>query len=81
MSTKDLEHDPSHAGRPFWLNENVRGAVVLVLGVVALIGISYGAMVVVTSPDGWVARADSNAATGEPQPTALVTFDNAEDPQ
>jgi hypothetical protein len=81
MATKDLDRDLDHGSRPFWLNENVRGAVILVLGVAALIGISYGAMMALTSPDGWVARAASNAATGEQQPTALVSFDNADDPQ
>jgi hypothetical protein len=70
MSTKDLEHGASRA----WLNENVRGALVLVIGVALLIGISFGAMVVLTSPDGWVTKAARSAATGEQQPTALVSF-------
>lgn len=61
MSAKDLDH----GGGRFWLNENVRGVAIMVIGIGLLIGISYGAMVVLTSPDGWVARAAQSAASGE----------------
>jgi hypothetical protein len=61
MSTKDLEHG---AGRA-WPSEKLRGALIMSIGVALLIGISYGAMVVLTSPNGWVAQAARNAASGE----------------
>jgi hypothetical protein len=75
MSTKDVEHGEGRA----WLSENVRGALIMVIGVAALIGISYGAMLVLTSPDGWVAQAARSATSGEQ--ASAVSFGSETEPQ
>jgi len=54
--------DDSHK---FRFDENMRGVVVMVLGCVALVGLAFGAMVVLTSPEGWVTKAASSAVSGE----------------
>ena len=72
MATKDLDHDRSRR------NDNIRGALVVVLGSAALVGLAFGAMVVLTAPDGWVTKAAKSAMSGEP--TALVSF-SAGEPQ
>jgi hypothetical protein len=53
-----------HQERKFQLDERVRGVVVMVVGVAALIGIAYGAMTLLTSEDGWAMRA-ANAPAAE----------------
>ena len=45
--------------------ENLRGGLIVLFGAVALVGISYGVMVAITSPDGWIAKAAGNAIRGE----------------
>ena len=50
--------------RGFALDERVRGIVVMVAGVAALVGIAYGAMTLITAPDGWAMKA-ANAPAGE----------------
>lgn len=46
------------------LGERTRGALVMVLGTAALVGIAYGAMTLLTAPDGWAMRA-ANATVSE----------------
>jgi hypothetical protein len=60
-----------HDGREhrLQLNENVRGAIVVVVGAAALIGIAFGAMALLTSPDGWVMKAANQAMTTAQQGT------------
>ena len=53
-----------HAGRKFQLDERMRGVLVMVLGTGALVGIAYGAMTLITAPDGWAMKA-ANATAGE----------------
>jgi hypothetical protein len=50
--------------RGFALDERVRGVVVMVAGVAALVGIAYGAMTLITAPDGWAMKA-ANAPAAE----------------
>ena len=50
--------------RGFALDERIRGIVVMVAGVAALVGIAYGAMTLITSPDGWAMKA-ANSPSGE----------------
>jgi hypothetical protein len=50
--------------RGFALDERVRGVVVMVAGVAALVGIAYAAMTLITAPDGWAMKA-ANAPTSE----------------
>jgi hypothetical protein len=45
--------------------DNLRGALIVLFGAVALVGISYGVMVAITSPDGWIAKAAGSAIRGE----------------
>jgi hypothetical protein len=68
MATKDLDHDRSR------LNDNIRGALVVVLGSAALVGLAFAAMVVLTSPEGWATKAAQSAMSGEPASTSLITF-------
>ena len=55
------------------LGDNLRAALVMILGCCALVGFAFGAMVVLTSPDGWLTKAANNAVAGEP--TELMSFD------
>jgi hypothetical protein len=59
--------------RRFRFDDNVRGVVVMMLGCAALVGLAFGAMMVLTSPDGWVTKAPNSAVSGE-QPD-LVSID------
>ena len=70
MTTKDLEQGVAR----LWLNENVRGALIMAVSVALLIGISFGAMVVLTSPDGWVTKA-ARGTTASQQAPMLMSFD------
>ena len=70
MATKDLDHDRSR------LNDNIRGAMVVVLGSAALVGLAFGAMVVLTSPDGWATKAAQSAVSGES--TSLISLSAGE---
>ena len=70
MALNNMAENHAHRLR---LNEHARGAVIMVLGCAALVGLAFGAMVLLTSPDSWVAKAANSAIAGE-QP-ALVSFD------
>jgi hypothetical protein len=52
---------------------HLRGAVIMLLGCAALVGLAFGAMVLLTSPDGWVTKAANSAISGEQ--ASLVSFD------
>ena len=51
--------------RRFPLSANTRGALIVVLGSAAIVGLAFAAMVVLTSPDGWVTKATNSAYAGE----------------
>jgi hypothetical protein len=60
MSARAHEgHPEAHKVR---FDENLRGVVVMVGGAVALVGLAFGAMVMFTSPDGWLSKAANSAA-------------------
>lgn len=71
----DLGQDQAHA---FHLNDKIRGAIVVVVGSAALVGIAFGAMMMLTSPDGWLMKAANQAMTTAQQGT-LASYDIAAD--
>jgi hypothetical protein len=62
----------------FHLNDNVCGAIVVVIGAAGLVGLAFGAMTMLTSPDGWVMKAANQAMTTAQQGT-LASYDIASD--
>jgi hypothetical protein len=66
MSSKHHAADAAaHEEHKIRFGDNLRGALIVLFGAVALVGISYGVMVALTSPDGWIARAAGSAIRGE----------------
>jgi hypothetical protein len=55
------------------LGDNLRAALIMILGCCALVGFAFGAMVVLTSPDGWLTKAANSAIAGES--AELMSFD------
>ncbi|MFT3722470.1 MAG: hypothetical protein QM773_02700 [Hyphomonadaceae bacterium] len=51
----------SQEARGFQFDENFRSALVVLLGSAGIIGIAFGAMMMLTSPDGWVMKAANQA--------------------
>lgn len=76
MTLKSAAHDARGEHR-FRFDENVRGALIVALGAVGLIGLSWGMMVVLTSPNGWVTKAANSAIAGEQ--VQLVSFADSGD--
>jgi len=70
MASKSAS-DEAHEEQKFELGENLRGAMIVLAGSIALIGLAWGAMMVLTSPDGWVTKAANTAVSGD---TRLVSF-------
>ena len=58
--SSEVQHE-----RKFQLDERVRGVVVMVAGIAALVGIAYGAMTLLTAEDGWAMRAANSAPATE----------------
>jgi hypothetical protein len=56
----------------------VRGALVVVGGATIMLGMAFGAMMLLTSPDGWVMKA-ANQAMSTAQQGTLATYDIAFD--
>jgi hypothetical protein len=76
MASTGAAHD-AHEEHKVLFSENIRGAVIVAIGAVGLIGLAWGVMTVLTSPEGWVTKAASSAISGEE--TQLVSFaDSAE---
>lgn len=73
---------PTEAGREATDNrrvpEAVRGAAVVVIGAALMIGMAFGAMTLLTSPDGWVMKA-ANQAVSTAQHGTLASYDIAQD--
>jgi hypothetical protein len=57
-------HSEADDERKSRIDERVRGVLVMVLGTGALVGIAYGAMTLLTAPDGWAMKA-ANATVSE----------------
>jgi hypothetical protein len=75
MASKMASHGAridAHEGRRFRLDENIRGVLIVAIGSAGLIGLAWGVMTVLTSPDGWVTKAANSAIAGEE--TQLVSF-------
>lgn len=58
--------------------EAVKGALVVAGGAAIMIGMSFGAMMLLMSPDGWVMKA-ANQAISTAQQGTLATYDIAFD--
>jgi hypothetical protein len=56
----------------------VRGALVVAGGATIMLGMAFGAMMLLTSPDGWVMKA-ANQAMSTAQQGTLATYDIAFD--
>ncbi len=73
---------PTEAGRDATDNrrvpEAVRAAAVVALGAAMMIGMAFGAMTLLTSPDGWVMKA-ANQAVATAQHGTLASYDIAPD--
>ena len=73
---------PTEAGRDAMENrrvpEIVRGAAVVLIGAAMMIGMAYGAMLLLTSPDGWVMKAANQAVTTA-QLGTLASYDIAQE--
>jgi len=78
MALKNLAHGAGDEDHKFRLDENARGALVVVVGSVALVGLAWGAMIVLTSPDGWVTKAANSAVTGEGAQLISVAEESAQ---
>jgi hypothetical protein len=68
-----LDNTTDRNSHKFHVSDHLRGAAVMLLGCVVLVGLAFGAMVLLTSPDSWVMKAANNAISGEQ--TSLVSFD------
>jgi hypothetical protein len=63
--------------RGFHFDDRLRGAVVVVVGAAALVGLAFGGMVMLTSPDGWIMKA-ANQAMMTAQQGTLASYDIAD---
>jgi hypothetical protein len=59
------------------INDNVRSAIVVVIGAAGLMAIAFGTMMMLTSPDGWVMKAANQAMTTAQQGT-LASYNVAD---
>lgn len=57
-------------------NEKMKGAAVVAVGAGLVIALAYGAMLMLTSPDGWVMKA-ANQAVATAQHGTLASYDVA----
>ncbi len=58
-------------------DENFRSALVVLVGSAGLVGLAFGAMMMLTSPDGWVMKAANQAMTTAVQGT-LASYNMAD---
>lgn len=57
---RDADSDPH-----LHLGANICGALIMIAGSIAFVAVAWGAMVAVTSPNGWVSKAANKALAGE----------------
>lgn len=69
--------DHEEGTRGFRLDENFRSALVVLIGSAGIIGIAFGAMMMLTSPDGWVMKA-ANQAMMTAQQGTLASYSIAD---
>ncbi len=77
MDFRNTADGADHDSRGFHLDGNIRGAVVVVVGAAALVGLAFGGMVMLTSPDGWIMKA-ANQAMMTAQQGTLASYDIAD---
>ncbi len=69
----ELNHTASGSheepARGVHFDENFRGVLVVLIGSAGLVGLAFGAMMMLTSPDGWVMKAANQAITTAQQGT------------
>ena len=58
-------------------DENFRSALVVLIGSAGIVGLAFGAMMMLTSPDGWVMKAANQAMTTAQQGT-LASYNVAD---
>jgi hypothetical protein len=73
--TASASHE--QASRRLPVSDRVRSAAVVVVSAACIVGIAFGAMVMLTSPDGWVMKA-ANQAVMTAQQGTLASYDIAE---
>jgi hypothetical protein len=78
MASKNLAHEAESEGHKFQFDENLRGAVIVVVGSVALVGLAWGAMTMLTSPDGWVTKVANSAVEAQSAQLISVAEENAQ---
>ncbi len=71
----DAVTPPAGKGR---IPDAVKGAMVVAGGATIMLGMAFGAMLLLTSPDGWVMKA-ANQAISTAQQGTLATYDIAFD--
>ncbi len=72
-----FEQSASGEHRGLHVSDSVRGVLVVVLSAAGLVGLAYGAMLVLTSPDGWVMQA-ANQAMATAQQGTLASYSLAD---
>ena len=68
----------SEAGAPRATHDGLRSAAVVVIGAGMMVAMAFGAMMMLTSPDGWVMKA-ANQAVSTAQQGTLASYDIASD--
>ena len=76
MSLQNTSQDSVANAQPT-IGDNLRGLVVVLIGAASLCGLAFGVMQLLTSPDGWVMKAASQAMTTAQQGT-LASYDIAD---
>ncbi len=68
----------SAASAPSATHDRLRSAAVVVIGAGMMVAMAFGAMIMLTSPDGWVMKA-ANQAVSTAQQGTLASYDIASD--
>lgn len=76
MSFQNTAQDSVSDAEPT-VRDNLRGVCVVLIGAAALCGLAFGVMQLLTSPDGWLMKAASQAMTTAQQGT-LASYDIAD---
>ena len=74
---RDIRPEAGSSAR-IHLDDEVRGVTRRRVGSAVLVGIAFGAMMMLTSPDGWVMKA-ANQAMSTAQQGTLASYDVADD--
>ena len=76
MSLQNTVQDSGSESEPA-IADHLRGLFVVLIGAAALCGLAFGVMQLLTSPEGWVMKAASQAMTTAQQGT-LASYDIAD---